>query len=89
MGLGTPAPSMHVVKLQCLTLSPFLQENLRQLCVWKLGNDAGQPWHWWEYVTAFGEQCQMADENYNQECAEQVHSVLQSGGNTLLLVFGQ
>ena len=79
---------MPIVKLQCLTLSSHLQENLRQLCVWKLGNDAGQPWHWWEYVTAFGEQCQMADNNYNEECAEQVHCVLPTGASLLLLCSG-
>ena len=74
--------------LQCLTLPYHFQENLRQLCVWKLGNDAGQPWHWWEYVTAFGEQCQMADGNYNEECAERVRCVLRVGAKMLTVCAG-
>ena len=49
-----------------------MQENLRQLCVFKLANDSSVPWKWWEYVTMFGEQCRMADNQYNEECAERV-----------------
>ena len=51
-----------------------LQENLRQLCVFKLANDSSVPWKWWEYVTMFGEQCRMADNQYNEECAERVRA---------------
>ncbi|KAK9795904.1 hypothetical protein WJX73_006236 [Symbiochloris irregularis] len=49
-----------------------VQENLRQLCVYKLGNDSGRPWVWWEYVTKFAVQCSMDSSLYSQECAEQV-----------------
>lgn len=48
------------------------QENLRQLCVFKLANESSVPWKWWEYSTKFGEQCKMADNQYNEECAERV-----------------
>ncbi|KAL3159117.1 hypothetical protein ABBQ32_011113 [Trebouxia sp. C0010 RCD-2024] len=49
-----------------------VQENLRQLCVFKLASEAGQSYRWWEYVTKFGEECTMAGNKYNSECAEKV-----------------
>ena len=49
-----------------------MQENLRQLCVFKLANDSGQPWFWWDYVTRFGDQCSMDDKTYDEACAEKV-----------------
>lgn len=48
------------------------QENLRQLCVFRLASDAGKPWMWWDYVTRFGEECTMAGKTYNEACAEKV-----------------
>lgn len=50
----------------------MLQENLRQLCVFKLANESGVPWKWWEYVTRFGDECKMSENQYNEECAERV-----------------
>ncbi|EIE18502.1 hypothetical protein COCSUDRAFT_49231 [Coccomyxa subellipsoidea C-169] len=58
----------------------IVQENLRQLCVFKLANESGVPWKWWEYSTKFGEQCKMVDNQYNEECAERVFNELE--GNT-------
>ena len=49
-----------------------LQENLRQLCVFKLANESAVPWKWWEYVTRFGDECKMSENQYNEECAERV-----------------
>lgn len=49
-----------------------LQENLRELCVFKLANDSGRPWLWWDYVTRFAQQCDMESKAYGQECAEKV-----------------
>ena len=49
-----------------------VQENLRQLCVFKLANDSGKPWLWWEYVTKFGDECSMVDKTYDEDCAEKV-----------------
>ena len=46
------------------------QENLRQLCVFKLANQSNQPWQWWDYVTRFAGECKMSEQNYNEECAE-------------------
>ena len=46
------------------------QENLRQLCVFKLANQSNQPWQWWDYVTRFADECKMSEQNYNEECAE-------------------
>ena len=48
------------------------QENLRQLCVFKLANDTSKPWYWWDYVTKFGEECSMVDKTYDEDCAEKV-----------------
>jgi hypothetical protein len=57
-----------------------VQENLRQLCVFQLGNATGKPWVWWEYVTKFGEQCTMEANQYGRECAERVFQEV--GGTT-------
>lgn len=57
-----------------------MQENLRQLCVFKLANDSGKPWLWWDYVTRFGEQCDMDSKKYGQECAEHVFGQINSDG---------
>lgn len=54
-----------------------LQENLRQLCVFKLASEAGQSYRWWEYVTKFGEECTMADNKYDSTCAEKVQQTYQ------------
>ncbi len=40
--------------------------------MFKLANESGVPWKWWEYSTKFGETCKMADNQYNEECAERV-----------------
>lgn len=50
------------------------QENLRQLCVYRLANESGKPWVWWDYITRFGAECSMHDRTYNQDCAEKVSS---------------
>lgn len=49
-----------------------LQENLRQLCVYRLANETGKPEQWWDYITRFGAECAMKDKNYNAKCAEKV-----------------
>lgn len=63
-----------------------LQENLRQLCVFKLANESNVPWKWWEYVTKFGDECKMSQNQYNEECAERVRDA-QAGRNSLLHTF--
>ncbi|PRW50883.1 vacuolar-sorting receptor 3-like [Chlorella sorokiniana] len=52
--------------------SDVVQENLRQLCVFQMAKDAGRAYLWWDYVTKFGEQCDMESKKYGQECAEHV-----------------
>ncbi len=59
----------HLRTPQCLAT---LQENLRQLCVFRLANESGKPWVWWDYIVRFGEECSMHDHTYNQACAEKV-----------------
>ncbi|KAI3427174.1 hypothetical protein D9Q98_007111 [Chlorella vulgaris] len=49
-----------------------VQENLRQLCVFKLASDAGRAHLWWDYVTAFGERCDMQSGSYGEQCALKV-----------------
>lgn len=49
-----------------------LQENLRQLCVYRLANETGKAEQWWDYITRFGAECAMKDKNYNAKCAEKV-----------------
>ncbi|GAB4818464.1 hypothetical protein N2152v2_005510 [Parachlorella kessleri] len=57
-----------------------VQENLRELCVFKLANASGRPFEWWDYVTRFAEQCQMDEKKYGQECGEKVFEQLNSDG---------
>lgn len=47
-----------------------IEENLRQLCVFKLANASGQSWVWWDYVTRFADQCGMQEGKYGKDCAE-------------------
>lgn len=47
-------------------------ENLRQLCVFKVTNDSGKPWKWWDFVTDFQIRCPMKEKKYGPECAEEV-----------------
>ncbi|CAH1412760.1 unnamed protein product [Lactuca virosa] len=46
-------------------------ENLRQLCVFKVENESGKAWIWWDYVTYFQIRCPMK-EKYNKECVDEV-----------------
>ena len=80
LSYAAPSPAVIVVaacvqgsRPVCPTC-PFgaVQENLRQLCVFKLANETGQPWHWWDYVTKFGDECSMDDRTYDEACAERV-----------------
>ena len=74
-----PAPSVglslthtHLASLPSCAGSDVVQENLRQLCVFKLANETARPWVWWDYVTRFGQQCDMETKKYGQACAEKV-----------------
>ena len=68
------AHTFHAVNL----IVCCVQENLRQLCVFKLANESGQSYRWWEYVTKFGEECTINHNQYNEECAERVSSAADS-----------
>lgn len=59
-------------------------ENLRQLCVFKVANETGKPWVWWDYVTDFQIRCPMKEKKYNKECAD---SVIKSLGESLVVLF--
>ncbi|XP_029120581.1 vacuolar-sorting receptor 1 [Elaeis guineensis] len=47
-------------------------QNLRQVCVFKVANESGKPWLWWDYVTDFSIRCPMKEKKYTKECAEEV-----------------
>lgn len=47
-------------------------QNLRQACFFKVANESGKPWLWWDYVTDFAIRCPMKDKKYSKECADQV-----------------
>lgn len=47
-------------------------QNLRQACLFKVANDSGKPWIWWDYVTDFAIRCPMKEKKYTKECADQV-----------------
>jgi len=49
-----------------------VEENLRQLCVFKVANENKRPWVWWDYVTDFHIRCPMKEKKYNKKCAETV-----------------
>ena len=40
--------------------------------MYRLANESGKPWVWWDYITRFGAECSMHDRTYNQDCAEKV-----------------
>ncbi|RWR79053.1 vacuolar-sorting receptor 1-like protein isoform X1 [Cinnamomum micranthum f. kanehirae] len=47
-------------------------QNLRQVCLFKVANESGRPWLWWDYVTDFAIRCPMKEKKYNKECADRV-----------------
>ncbi|PWA79082.1 VACUOLAR SORTING RECEPTOR 2 [Artemisia annua] len=47
-------------------------QNLRQACFYKVANESGKPWLWWDYVTDFAIRCPMKEERYTKKCAEDV-----------------
>lgn len=47
-------------------------QNLRQACFFKVANESGKPWLWWDYVTDFSIRCPMKEKKYTQECSNQV-----------------
>ncbi|KAK7382880.1 hypothetical protein VNO80_02022 [Phaseolus coccineus] len=47
-------------------------QNLRQVCFFKVANESGKPWQWWDYVTDFSIRCPMRENKYTEECSDQV-----------------
>ena len=58
-----------------------VQENLRQLCLFKQAKEDKKPWLWWDYLNAFRDQCTMGSKKYDEECAERIF--LSVGGGDL------
>ncbi|KAE8717591.1 hypothetical protein F3Y22_tig00110044pilonHSYRG00243 [Hibiscus syriacus] len=46
-------------------------QNLRQACFFKIPNESGTPWLWWDYVTDFVIRCP-SKEKSTKECADKV-----------------
>ncbi|XP_059462279.1 vacuolar-sorting receptor 1-like isoform X1 [Corylus avellana] len=47
-------------------------QNLRQACFYKVANESGKPWLWWDYVTDFAIRCPMNEKKYTEECSNHV-----------------
>lgn len=47
-------------------------QNLRQVCLFRVANESGKPWLWWDYVTDFSIRCPMKEKKYTKECADEV-----------------
>ncbi|XP_047341667.1 vacuolar-sorting receptor 1-like isoform X2 [Impatiens glandulifera] len=47
-------------------------QNLRQACFFKISNETGKPWLWWDYVTDFSIRCSMKEQKYTTDCANEV-----------------
>ncbi|CAI8612943.1 unnamed protein product [Vicia faba] len=47
-------------------------QNLRQACFFKVANESGRPWQWWDYVTDFSIRCPMKEKKYTEDCSDQV-----------------
>lgn len=47
-------------------------QNLRQACFFKVANESGRPWQWWDYVTDFSIRCPMKEKKYTEECSDEV-----------------
>ncbi|GAB4833128.1 Vacuolar-sorting receptor 1 [Ancistrocladus abbreviatus] len=47
-------------------------QNLRQVCLFKVANESGKPWLWWDYVSDFAIRCPMKEKKYTKECADRV-----------------
>jgi hypothetical protein len=59
-------------------------QNLYQICVFKIANETGKPWLWWDYVHDFALRCPMKDKKYTPECA---HDVIKSLGMSIWQCF--
>ncbi|OWM67050.1 hypothetical protein CDL15_Pgr000502 [Punica granatum] len=47
-------------------------QNLREACFFRVANESGKPWLWWDFVTDFSVRCPMKDKKYNKDCADRV-----------------
>ncbi|KAK7294876.1 hypothetical protein RJT34_17774 [Clitoria ternatea] len=47
-------------------------QNLRQACFFKVANESGKPWQWWDYVTDFSIRCPMKENKFTEECSDEV-----------------
>lgn len=47
----------------------MVQENLRQMCVYKLLNESGKPELWWDYVTLFADTCAGSKATWTESCS--------------------
>ena len=49
----------------------IVEENKRQLCVYKQANETGKPWLWWDFTGAYATRCTFANGKFNDaDCAK-------------------
>ncbi|KAL7598125.1 hypothetical protein Lser_V15G25931 [Lactuca serriola] len=47
-------------------------QNLRHACFYKVVNESGKPWVWWDFVTDFATNCSMKEHKFTKDCADEV-----------------
>jgi len=48
-----------------------MEENKRQLCIFKQAQEADKPWLWWDFVGGYSTRCTFANGKFNdEECAK-------------------
>lgn len=61
---------MSIIVYSLSTGTQIVEENKRQLCVFKQANETGKPWLWWDFVGGYGTRCTFANGKFNnEECA--------------------
>ncbi len=51
-----------------MACTQVVEENKRQLCVYKLASDKKEPWKWWTYAANFAEHCTMQNGRFADRC---------------------
>lgn len=51
-----------------LACTQVVEENKRQLCVYKIASDKKEPWKWWTYAADFAEHCTMKNGRFADRC---------------------
>lgn len=66
----------------------IVEQNLREITVHQWGLNKGQVSAWWDFVTAFAEDCRMEDFTFGEECANNVLEKLNIDPGEIHLLMG-